>query len=141
MRIKHGNKGYTLIELLVVMAILSILGTVAVTSYIGSTLKAARTEAYSNLETLRMFQEQRFAERGTYTGTLADFPGFTPGATAQYDYALSTGDALPPPPVAAPYDGVPVAQADCFVATADGRDGSKVADDVFAIDCNNNKNF
>jgi prepilin-type N-terminal cleavage/methylation domain-containing protein len=140
MRLKNGNKGFTLTELLVVMAILSILGTVAVTSYIGSTLKAARTEAYSNLESLRMFQEQRFAERGAYTGNLADFPGFTPGAGAQYTYALFPGNALSPP-VAVPYNGPPVAQADCFVATADGRNGSRVADDVFAIDCNNNKNF
>lgn len=139
MHTKIGNKGFTLTELLVVMAVLSILGTVAVTSYIGSTLKAARTEAYSNLESLRMFQEQRFAERGAYTGNLADFPGFTPGAGAQYTYVLLT-DALPTP-VAVPYDNVTVAQADCFVATATGIPGTRVRDDIFAIDCNNNKNF
>ncbi|MFN3741035.1 MAG: hypothetical protein ACK4TF_10310, partial [Thermodesulfovibrionales bacterium] len=29
----------------------------------------------------------------------------------------------------------------CFVATATGVAGTRVAGDVFAIDCNNNKNF
>ncbi len=139
MHTKNGNKGFTLTELLVVMAVLSILGTVAVTSYIGSSKKASRSEAYSSLESLRMFQEQRFAERGAYTTTLADFPGFTPGAGAQYTYVLLT-DALPTP-VAVPYDGVTVAQPDCFIARATGIAGTRVFDDIFAIDCNNNKNF
>jgi prepilin-type N-terminal cleavage/methylation domain-containing protein len=134
-----GNKGFTLTELLVVMAVLSILGTVAVTSYIGSSKKASRSEAYSSLESLRMFQEQRFAERGAYTTNLADFPGFTPGAGAQYTYELLT-NALPTP-VAVPYDGVTVDQDDCFRATATGIEGTRVFDDIFAIDCNNNKNF
>jgi prepilin-type N-terminal cleavage/methylation domain-containing protein len=140
MHTKNGNKGFTLTELLVVMAVLSILGTVAVTSYIGSSKKATRSEAYSNLESLRMFQEQRFAERGAYTTNLADFPGFTPGVGRQYEYALEIDVALPRP-VPIPFGGVTAVQADCFVATADGRDGTRVADDVFAIDCNNSKNF
>jgi prepilin-type N-terminal cleavage/methylation domain-containing protein len=139
MRIKNRNKGFTLIELLVIMAIMSILGAIAVTSYIGSTLKAARSEAYSNLESLRMFEEQRFAERAEYSDNLADFPGFT-GTGRQYNYALSVDVALSPP-IAIPYNGATVAQADCFVATATGIPNTRVASDIFAIDCNNNKNF
>ncbi|UCH46362.1 MAG: prepilin-type N-terminal cleavage/methylation domain-containing protein, partial [Nitrospiraceae bacterium] len=38
--IRKSNKGFTLIELLVVISIMAILGTIAVTTYIGTTLKA-----------------------------------------------------------------------------------------------------
>lgn len=140
MHTNNGNEGFTLTELLVVMSVLAILGTVAVTTYIGSAKKAVRSEAYSNLESLRMFQEQRFAERGQYSANLSDFQGFTPGAGAQYTYNLSIDSALSPP-VAIPYDGATVSQTDCFVATATARPGTRADGDVFAIDCNNNKNF
>ena len=137
-----NNKGFTLIELLIVTSIIAILGTVAVTAYVGSTLKAARSEAYSNLEGLRMFEAQFFSENAQYTVNLANFPSFNPGPGANFNYAiLGTGVALPPAPVAVPYNGATVAQANCFVITATGIAGSRVAGDVFAIDCNNNRNF
>ncbi len=137
-----NNKGFTLIELLIVTSIIAILGTVAVTSYVGSTLKASRTEAYSNLQGLRMHEAQFFAENAAYTANLANFPSFQPGAGALYVYVIQgVGVALPAPPVAIPYGGATVAQANCFVATATGLAGTRVAGDVFAIDCNNNKNF
>ncbi|MBE0428206.1 MAG: hypothetical protein IBX72_16420 [Nitrospirae bacterium] len=43
--------------------------------------------------------------------------------------------------VAGPYNGATVAQTPCFIATATGVAGTRVAGDVFAIDCNNNRNF
>ncbi len=141
MHIKTENKGFTLIELLVVMAIIGILAGIAVTSYIGTTLKASRSEAYANLESLRMFEEQLFAETAAYTAVLGTLPGFQPGPGTQYAYALNVGVALPAPPVAVPYNGATVLQANCFIATATGIAGSRVAGDVFAIDCNNNRNF
>jgi prepilin-type N-terminal cleavage/methylation domain-containing protein len=138
--IRKSNKGFTLIELLVVISIMSILGTIAVTTYIGTTLKAARSEAYSNLESLRMFNEQFFAENATYTNNIGNFPGFQPGAGAQFNYALILNQALVPP-VAIPFNGASVAQANCFIATATAIPGMRVQGDIFAIDCNNNKNF
>jgi prepilin-type N-terminal cleavage/methylation domain-containing protein len=143
MLIMNKNKGFTLIELLVVMAIIGILATVAVTSYVGSTLKARRAEAYSNLNSLRLLEEQRFAENAAYTAVLGNLTGFQPGAGTNYTYALAVGVALPAPPaaVAVPYNAATVANANCFIATATGNAGTRVAGDVFAIDCNNNRNY
>ena len=140
-QITKNNKGFTLIELLVVISIIAILGSIAVTGYIGSTLKAQRSEAYSNLNSLRLLEEQLFSESAVYTAVLGNLTGFQPGAGTTYTYALAVGVALPAPPVVVPYDGVTAAQANCFIATATGNAGTRVAGDVFAIDCNNNKNF
>jgi prepilin-type N-terminal cleavage/methylation domain-containing protein len=141
----RNNKGFTLIELLIVITIIGILGAVAVTAYIGTKLKADRSEAYTNLESLRLLEEQFFAENGAYTANLAaDLPGFQPGANLQFAYALILNNALVPP-VAVPYvAGVgTVAQDPCFIATATGIAGTRPGDmgDVFTIDCSNNKNF
>ena len=140
-----NNKGFSLIELIVAVAIVAILSAAAVTVYTGSTLKARRAEAYSNLSALRMFQEQFFAENTAYAPALALFPGFTaddPGASSEYAYAIvSTINALPAGAPAIPYDFSMVALNPCFVITATGLPNTTVAGDIFVIDCNNNKNF
>ncbi len=145
MHTKINNKGFSLIELIVAMAIIAILSAAAITVYTGSTLKARRTEAYSNLSALRMFQEQFFAENTTYAPTLASFPGFTAddlGSSSEYTYAIvSIINALPTGVPAIPYDGNMVALNPCFVITATGIANTTVAADIFVIDCNNNKNF
>ncbi|RJR15410.1 MAG: prepilin-type N-terminal cleavage/methylation domain-containing protein [Nitrospiraceae bacterium] len=140
---KDNNKGFTLIELLIVMGIIAILGTIGVTSYIGSTLKATRSEAYTNLQALRMHEEQFFAENAQYTTDIAgDFQSFQPGPASNYVYLITNLNvALPAAPVAVPYNNATVAQANCFIATATGIAGTRVAGDIFAIDCNNNRNF
>lgn len=139
----RNNKGFTLIELLIVIGIIAILAVAATTAYVGSTLKAARSEAYTNLESLRLLEEQFFAENGVYTAGLAALPGFQPGAGTQFTYALILNDALVPP-VAVPYNGATAGgQIPCFIATATGNAGTRpgAQGDIFAIDCNNNKNF
>ena len=140
----RNNKGFTLIELLIVIGIIGILAAVATTAYIGSTLKADRSEAYTNLESLRLLEEQFFAENAVYTANLAALPGFQPGAGLKFAYALGIGAALVPP-VAVPYvvGAGTVAQDPCFIATATGIAGTRPGDqgDVFTIDCSNNKNF
>ena len=141
------NKGFTLIELLIVIAIIGILAAIAIPAYVGQQKRAARTEAYSNLQNLRLLEEQFFAENGAYTASAANvaaiqalLPGFRPGTGLSFDYAITQNVALTPP-VAVPYGGATVAQTPCFIATAAGVAGSRVAGDVFAIDCNNNRNF
>jgi len=142
-----NKKGFTLTELLIVLAIISILAMISVPAYVGQQKRATRTEAYSNLETLRLVEEQFFAENGAYTASGADvaairalLPGFRPGTDLNFSYAI-TQDVTLVPPAAVPYDGATAAQNPCFVATATGSAGTRVAGDVFAIDCNNNRNF
>lgn len=144
---KNRNKGFTLIELLIVIAIIGILAAVATTAYVGTMLKADRSEAYTNLNSLRLLEEQFYAESACYytTGgactnaTLSGvasiqgfLPGFQPGTSLNFDYSITTTT-------------VGTIVAGCFTATATGitgtRPGNQVPPDVFAIDCNNNKNF
>jgi len=156
------NKGFTLIELIIVVAVIGILAAIAATTYIGQQKRAARSEAYSNLESLRLLEEQFFAENSsnaptpapgpvTVTGTAAIqavgvLPGFRPGTGTQFTYAITQQtDRGLPNPVPVPYDGttadLPGTTTPCFIATATGIAGTRVAGDVFAIDCNNNRNF
>lgn len=172
-----NKRGFTLIELLIVIAIMGILAAIATTAYVGVQLKAARTEAYTNLEMIRLLEEQLFADNGcyeplvggacpnpgnTYTclfndanncidpGEIADpamLPRFRPGADRKFSYTIQVANGVGlPTPVPVPYGGTTAAlvpaTTPCFIATATGAAG-KVAEipDVFAIDCNNNRNF
>ena len=161
MGMKNQN-GFTLVELLVVIAIIGILAAIATTAYTGSMKKAARMEAYTNLQNLRLVEEQYFAENAIYAqsavcshttnrndGTCFTpstvLQNFKPGSTRNFDYALTQNVALTTP-VAIPFAGATVAQTPCFVATATGVPGTRICPnaancDVFAIDCNNNRNF
>lgn len=141
-----NNRGFTLTELIIVVAIIGILAMIAIPGYIGQQRRANRAEAYTNLENLRMLEEQFFAENAAYA-PLASLTNFRPGPGTNYTYAIAStaaGVALPTP-VPTPYDGSTAALAPvttpCFIATATGNAGSRVVGDVFAIDCQNNRNF
>ena len=164
-----NKRGFTLIELLIVVSVIGILAAISITAYIGVTKKAARSEAYSNLGSIRLLEEQSFAENACYqplaagvcpaaatvftfmpaTQTFAPalFTGFRPGTGLSYTYVITqnmqitnnAGNTVASPPT---FGALP----SCFVATATGIAGTRVcpnaADcDVFAIDCNNNRNF
>jgi len=142
-----NKKGVTLIELLIVIAIIGILAVIAVPAYIGQQKAAARTEAYSNLQNLRLLEEQFFAENACYYKTggpptvctnaslanvaaiQAFLPGFKPSTSLSFAYSITTNST-------GPGGGT----ASCFVATATGT-GARVTGDIFTIDCNNNRNF
>lgn len=139
------QRGVTLIELIIVVAIIGILAMIAVPAYIGQQTRAARTEAYSNLENLRLLEEQYFADNGCYyrdaggackddtLSGVADIqaflPGFKPGSGLQFNYQIVTDST-----------GTGGGTASCFTATANGT-GPRVSTDTFTIDCDNNRNF
>ncbi len=100
MRIMN-KQGFTLIELLIVIAIIGILAAVATTAYIGSMLKADRSEAYTNLNSLKLLEEQFIAENLTdyvaaanVAAIQAVLPGFQPGTDLNFDYAITKDVAL-----------------------------------------------
>ncbi len=155
MRFLRERAGFTLIELLVVVAIIAILAAIAIPAYIGVQKKAAREEAYSNLTQIKSLEEQYFQEYGCYrsnttltvggTGGGADLAaapgsggaagctgltdniGFRPGDPTglQFTYTATASAAGVTPPT--------------FTVTADGKTGTRVADDFFCINQNNQK--
>ena len=147
-----SKSGFTLIELLITIAIIGILTMIGIPAYIGQQKSATRSEAYTNLQNLRLVEEQSFADSGNYVAGAntaairAALPRFQPGPSPSYDYAVTTAAGVGlPANVPVPYLGVtaalPSATTPCFIATATGIAGTRVAGDVFAIDCNNNRNF
>lgn len=139
------NSGFTLVELLLVIVVIGILSAIAVPVYLGQRTKAAKTEATSNLQALRLVLEQRYAENGCYhvaggpppvctnatlsgvTNIQAAFPNFRPGQDTdlRFTYELKTC-------------GNPNASA--FTAYATGKSGTPVYNTKFWIDQNNNMN-
>jgi prepilin-type N-terminal cleavage/methylation domain-containing protein len=157
------KRGFTLIELLVVIAIIGILAGVATTAYIGSAKKAARSEASANLQSLRLLEEQFFAENARYTANLGAagnsvavrdaniaairttpveaLPGFRPGNDANFSYRIIQNNQLTIPVTNPPAWAASPAGTLCFTAVATGIVKTRVVGDIFAIDCNNNRNF
>jgi type IV pilus assembly protein PilE len=138
------KKGVTLIELIIVVAIIGILAMIVIPGYIGQQKRAARTEAYSNLQNLRLLEEQFFAENGRYApnpdaarnyngthGTADDgiedvLPGFKPGDAASLNFSYSLQSS---------------GTGTAFTATATGKSGTRVDGDSFWINQNNDRNF
>ena len=78
--------GFTLVELMVVVAVIAILSSVAVPSYLSSIQKSRRTDAKSALLDLAAREERYFTVYNTYTTSAASL-GY-----AAFPYTLNKGD-------------------------------------------------
>jgi prepilin-type N-terminal cleavage/methylation domain-containing protein len=106
---RHGNdKGFTLTELLIVVAIIAILGAIAIPAYVGYIRNAKTAEAKANLQSLSLLLGQYYAENQQYcpavdtnyeykeddsgavvTSTLTTYlPGFKPKGAGASDAAV-----------------------------------------------------
>lgn len=112
-----STKGFTLIELVVTLTILAIISAVAIPAYTQYTRRAARSDAMTVLNQLRLRQEQYRFTHPTYAQTLASVSIGTLSTREHYGMAITQADSA------------------SFVATATPR-GSQSADacGTFAID-------
>lgn len=67
---KSLQKGFTLIELMIVVAIVAILGTVAIANYRSYVLRSNRAEAKSALMRIQAQQEKYYLNVNSYTNNL-----------------------------------------------------------------------
>ncbi len=156
-----NKKGFTLIELLIVIAIIGILAAIGIPAYIGQQRSATRSEAYSNLQSFRLLEEQFMAENGAYTASLGTagnttairdanlaaiqaagvLPKFRPGTDGNFSYRVIQNNQLNTPVANPPTWAASAVGTPCFVAVATGVVNTRVAGEVFAIDCFNNRSF
>jgi type IV pilus assembly protein PilE len=67
----HAQRGMTLIEMMIVVAIVAILGTIALGNYRASVLRSNRAEATAALLRIQAAEEKYYLSRNTYTNNLA----------------------------------------------------------------------
>jgi prepilin-type N-terminal cleavage/methylation domain-containing protein len=93
---RRNQKGFSLIELMIVVTILGIISAIAIPTYMGVQKKGKRTEYKTNLEIVKLLEEKRHAEQGTYVEAAntvdlgSELPHFQPGDPANllYEYSV-----------------------------------------------------
>jgi len=97
-RERKTTGGFTIIELMVVVAIIGILAAIAIPGYIGYRLRAERSVAWTDLQALRLLEEQFYAENNFYVDNCANaaaitaaLPGFSPDPDISTLYTYSIG--------------------------------------------------
>jgi type IV pilus assembly protein PilA len=70
----RNRKGFTLVELMIVVAIIGILGAIAIPNFLKFRLKARTSEATSNLGGIRTTEVAYFAEWSRYVGNQPPTP-------------------------------------------------------------------
>jgi len=72
-----SNQGFSMVELMVVVAIIGIIAAVAFPSYVDSTRKTKRSDAFTSLSRSAALQERAYTQNNAYSGVIADIGGAT----------------------------------------------------------------
>lgn len=114
-----AQRGVTLIELMVVVAIVAILGTIAVGNYRSHAIRSNRAEAKAALLRIQAAQEKYYLSRNTY-GTLAQLN--LPATTERRIYTIAVENPNVTGYTArATATGTQAADTDCPVFTIDAQ--------------------
>lgn len=97
---RFAENGFTLVELMITVAILAVLGSVAVPMYSNYINRAKQADAIIALKAAQMAQEQFFSENNAYSGTVDILPGFADASVndsyVKGEYTLSASATTAP---------------------------------------------
>ncbi len=123
-------KGFTLLELMIVVAIVAILGSIALPAYQDSLRKGRRADAMTSLLQIQMQQEKWRANNPTYNSALSGLGwSGTDSLEGYYTVAISASSAITFTATATPKSGGPQSGDSCgtFTITSNGPDISTTA--------------
>jgi len=121
--------GFTLVELMIVVAIIAILGAIALPVYKNYIIRSKLSEAYNNLAAYRVSMEQYYQDNRNYGTTTCGVPA--PSSTSLKYFAIACTGNTTGTGTNAGYQG--------YLATAKGNAGGLTAGFIFTIDNNNNQ--
>lgn len=90
---KRKSTGFTLIEVMIVVAIVGILGAIALPAYGNYLMRARLTEAFSALSATQTGAEEYWSNKHTYADFDTDTPSRMPPATANFTFGYSNASA------------------------------------------------
>ena len=127
------QKGFSLTELMIVVAIIGILATIAIPSFMSYQAKTKQVEAKNNLVAIHTGEVAYFAENNGYIDDFNAIGFGITGSTQRYYYELGKASAgtLPPGCTASALDKV---SDSTFVAVAIGNIDGDSTCDVWTID-------
>ncbi len=133
MRRLDQQKGFSLTELMIVVAIIGILATIAIPSFMSYQAKTKQVEAKNNLVAIHTGEIAYFAENNSYIDDFNAIGFGITGATQRYYYKLGKASLGTPPP-GCTETGLDKVSATEFVAVAIGNIDGDSTCDVWTID-------